>query len=76
MNTARTITKREGMRASTTRVMFSGCRKLMSKVGKSKEEDLSNLKWDLLLKIYNQKIFKNRNQIKIIRLKLKSAHCK
>ena len=44
MNTARTITKRDGMRASTTRVMFSGCRKLMSKVGKSKEEDLSNLK--------------------------------
>lgn len=44
MNTARTITKKEGMRASTTRDMYSGCRKLMSREGKLKGEDLYNLK--------------------------------
>lgn len=75
LNTARTITKREGMQVNMFRDMFSGCRKLMSRVEKSKGEDLSSLRWDQFLKIFNQKMLKLRKQIKIIKLKIRSADC-
>ena len=43
-NTAQIIIAREGMQADIVKDMFNGCRKLMSREGKLKGEDLYSLK--------------------------------
>lgn len=44
LNTAQIIIAREAMPVDTVKDMFNGCRKLMSREGKLKGEDLYSLK--------------------------------
>jgi hypothetical protein len=71
-NTALTIIARGDMPIDTARVMCSGCRRLMSRVGRLKGEDSFSLKWDLLLKIVSNLILK-RNSTQVLTKNIRNS---